>query len=67
MLGIPTVATDNTHGKLRGTFDTFTHAAPLADWADTPAEALTLARAPARIHPMTGEPDYSRTMTGEPD
>jgi exopolysaccharide biosynthesis predicted pyruvyltransferase EpsI len=44
MLGIPTVVTDNNYGKLRGTFETFTHAAPLARWADTPEAALALAR-----------------------
>ena len=43
MLGIPTVVTDNSYGKLRGTFEAFTHEAPLARWADTPAEALTIA------------------------
>jgi exopolysaccharide biosynthesis predicted pyruvyltransferase EpsI len=43
MLGIPTVATDNNNGKLRGTFDAFTRAVPLARWADTPAEALAMA------------------------
>lgn len=44
MLGIPSIATDNTYGKLRGTFDSFTYAAPLADWADTPVQALAVAR-----------------------
>jgi exopolysaccharide biosynthesis predicted pyruvyltransferase EpsI len=44
MLGIPTVVTDNNYGKLRGTFETFTHAAPLARWAETPEDALAVAR-----------------------
>ena len=44
MLGIRTVATDNSYGKLRGTFDAFTHSIPLARWAETPAEALDIAR-----------------------
>jgi pyruvyl transferase EpsO len=44
MLGIPTVVTDNSYGKLRATFDTFTHAASLARWADTPDEALAEGR-----------------------
>src|SRR5262249_53851066 len=44
MLGIPTVVTDNNYGKLRGTFETFTNALPLAHWAETPDEALALAR-----------------------
>jgi pyruvyl transferase EpsO len=44
MLGIPTVVTDNNYGKLRGTFEAFTHAAPLARWAETPDEALAVAR-----------------------
>ena len=39
-LGIPTVITDTRYGKLRATFDTFTHAVPLAHWADTPGHAL---------------------------
>src|SRR2546430_6495856 len=43
MLEIPTVATDNNYGKLRGTFEAFTHAAPIARWAETPSEALTVA------------------------
>jgi exopolysaccharide biosynthesis predicted pyruvyltransferase EpsI len=44
MLGIPTVVTDDSYGKLRGTFETFTHLVPLARWGATPGEALTLAR-----------------------
>ena len=44
MYGIPTVVTDNSYGKLRATFDTFTHVSPLAAWADTPAQALAMAR-----------------------
>jgi exopolysaccharide biosynthesis predicted pyruvyltransferase EpsI len=43
MLGLPTVVTDNTYGKLRGTFEAFTRDAPLARWAETPSEALTVA------------------------
>lgn len=39
-LGIPTVITDTRYGKVRATFDTFTHAVPLAHWADTPDQAL---------------------------
>jgi exopolysaccharide biosynthesis predicted pyruvyltransferase EpsI len=44
MLGMATVVTDNSYGKLRATYETFTHAAPLAAWADTPAQALAHAR-----------------------
>lgn len=44
MLGVPTILTDNRYGKLRATFDTFTAAAPLARWADTPAAALVMAQ-----------------------
>jgi len=44
MLGIPTVVTDNNYGKLRGTFETYTRAAPLARWAQTPKAALAVAR-----------------------
>jgi exopolysaccharide biosynthesis predicted pyruvyltransferase EpsI len=43
MLGIPTVATDNSYGKLKATFEAFTHAFPLARWADTPSQALAIA------------------------
>jgi pyruvyl transferase EpsO len=43
MFGIPSVATDNSYGKLRASFDAFTHAVPGASWADTPAEALAMA------------------------
>jgi exopolysaccharide biosynthesis predicted pyruvyltransferase EpsI len=44
MLGIPTVATDNSYGKLRGTFETFTHDSPITSWAETPSEGLIVAR-----------------------
>jgi pyruvyl transferase EpsO len=44
MLGIPTVVTDNSYGKVRGTFETFTAGAPLACWAETPEEALATGR-----------------------
>jgi exopolysaccharide biosynthesis protein PssK len=43
MLGIPNVVTDNSYGKLKATFAAFTHAFPLARWADTPSQALALA------------------------
>ncbi len=44
MHGVPTVVTDNSYGKLRATFDTFTHEAALAAWADAPGQALAVAR-----------------------
>jgi pyruvyl transferase EpsO len=44
MLGIPTVVTENNYGKLRATFETFTHVAPLAWWAETPEQGLSVAR-----------------------
>jgi exopolysaccharide biosynthesis predicted pyruvyltransferase EpsI len=44
MLGIPTVVTDNNYGKLRSAFETFTHEAPHASWAETPEQALSAGR-----------------------
>jgi exopolysaccharide biosynthesis predicted pyruvyltransferase EpsI len=49
MLGIPSIATDNSYGKLRATFEAFTHAVPLARWADTPSQALAMAAHPSVV------------------
>ncbi len=44
MLGIPTVVTDNSDGKVRAAYETFTRDASLARWANTPAEGLAVAQ-----------------------
>jgi exopolysaccharide biosynthesis predicted pyruvyltransferase EpsI len=44
MLGIPSVVTDNSYGKVRAAYETLTRGSDLARWADTPAEALAVAR-----------------------
>jgi hypothetical protein len=41
---IPHVVLDNSYGKLRSVYDTWTHASPVAHWAESPDEALTTAR-----------------------
>jgi exopolysaccharide biosynthesis protein PssK len=43
MLGLPHVVLDNTYGKTRSTFETWTQAGGLAHWAQTTGEALNLA------------------------
>jgi exopolysaccharide biosynthesis predicted pyruvyltransferase EpsI len=43
MLGLPHVVLDNSYGKTRSTFETWTQAAGLAHWAQTTSEALNLA------------------------
>jgi exopolysaccharide biosynthesis predicted pyruvyltransferase EpsI len=45
LLGIPHVLLDNTSGKCRAFWETWTSSSPLASWADRPAEALAIARA----------------------
>jgi pyruvyl transferase EpsO len=42
--GIPHVVLDNSYGKLRSTVQTWTHRSATASWAETPDEALALAR-----------------------
>ena len=44
MLGIPHVVLDNSYGKVRAFFETWTHSCGLARWADSPAHGLELAR-----------------------
>ena len=51
LLGIPHVLLDNTYGKNRQFYSTWTRESPVTAWADTPAEALAIARdllAPSR-------------------
>jgi len=42
--GIPHVVVDNSYGKLRSTWDTWTHRSATARWAGTPDAALAMAR-----------------------
>jgi pyruvyl transferase EpsO len=48
LLGIPHVALDNRHGKLRAFRDAWTREATLAEWAGSEREALDRALAMAR-------------------
>ena len=48
LLGLSHVILDNSYGKVREFFETWTKASPLATWAETPAEALERARALVR-------------------
>lgn len=45
LLSIPHVVMDNTYGKIRSTFDTWTATSGCAHWANSPAEAIELATA----------------------
>lgn len=40
MLGIPHVVLDNSYGKVRSFYETWTRDAPIVRWADTAAEAV---------------------------
>jgi exopolysaccharide biosynthesis predicted pyruvyltransferase EpsI len=42
-MGIPCVVSDNSYGKVRGLYDTYTCPMPLARWARSPADALEIA------------------------
>jgi pyruvyl transferase EpsO len=44
LLGIPHVLLDNSYGKVRRVYETWTIDAPLVRWAASPAEALATAR-----------------------
>jgi exopolysaccharide biosynthesis predicted pyruvyltransferase EpsI len=44
LVGIPHVVLDNNYGKVKGVFDAFTHTAPAAVFAESPAAAIELAR-----------------------
>lgn len=44
LMGIPHVVLDNSYGKLRTMYDTWTHASTTAHWAQHPQQALELAR-----------------------
>jgi pyruvyl transferase EpsO len=43
-MGIPNVLLDNSYGKNRGLFETWTHRYPIARFAESPDEARELAR-----------------------
>jgi pyruvyl transferase EpsO len=45
LLGIPHVLLDNSYGKLRRFYETWTRECPLVHWATSPREALETARA----------------------
>ena len=40
LLGIPHAVLDNSYGKVRSFYETWTHDAPIARWAETPADAV---------------------------
>jgi pyruvyl transferase EpsO len=42
-LGVPHVVLDNSYGKISSTFETWTHESGLAHWAETTAQALSIA------------------------
>lgn len=44
LLGVPHVLLDNAHSKVKNFYETWTHTAAGAHWADTPEQALSLAR-----------------------
>lgn len=44
LLGLPHVLLDNTYGKLKDFYDTWTKGCALAIWANSPGEALERAR-----------------------
>ena len=48
LLGIPHVVLDNSYGKVRSFYDTWTSDCDLAYWSDSAAEALTIALALAK-------------------
>jgi pyruvyl transferase EpsO len=43
-MGIPTVVSDNSYGKVRAVYDAFTVSAPTVRWGRTPEDALETAR-----------------------
>jgi pyruvyl transferase EpsO len=45
LLGIPHILLDNSYGKVRGCYKTWTHPCNFARWCDTPQEAMALAAA----------------------
>jgi pyruvyl transferase EpsO len=52
LLGIPHVLCDNSYGKVRRFYDAWTASSPLVEWADSPAEAIAIARSLVdRAHP----------------
>jgi exopolysaccharide biosynthesis predicted pyruvyltransferase EpsI len=44
LLGVPHVLLDNAHSKVKNFYETWTHTATGVHWADTPEQALTVAR-----------------------
>lgn len=58
LMGIPHVVLDNSYGKVRALYDTWTHTSPLAHWENDEAAALeqALAMAGAAPAPHGSEP-----------
>lgn len=50
LMGIPHVVLDNSYGKLRTVYDTWTHSCPITHWADHADDAISQARALVRKH-----------------
>jgi exopolysaccharide biosynthesis protein PssK len=44
LLGLPNVIMDNNYGKIRSVYETWTRGCPLVSWAESPSEALAIAR-----------------------
>jgi exopolysaccharide biosynthesis predicted pyruvyltransferase EpsI len=59
LMGIPNILLDNSYGKLRSFYETWTRDSAITQWADSPAEALAKARAIAN----TKRPDHSGGRT----
>ncbi len=51
LLGIPHVLLDNSTGKVRSFYETWTRACPLVRWCETPDEAVAVARDMSTEHP----------------
>ena len=48
-MGIPNVTLDNSYGKVRSTYETWTSSSPICTWADSPSDALANARSKAEL------------------
>jgi exopolysaccharide biosynthesis predicted pyruvyltransferase EpsI len=44
LLGLPNVVMDNSYGKIRSVFESWTRSCPLGVWAESPIDALATAR-----------------------
>src|SRR5262249_47886968 len=67
VLGVPHVLLDNSYGKVRGFYETWTAGCPLPRWAAPPAGALDQARAlAATAGPPTSCPQSAAGRGGRP-